>query len=132
MATEAGNCCAIFVARGLCEDERPINVRLRGAQNFFFDRLLAFRVQQKRGARAIGRGDAVRKHRDGNRLRQGRDLWGFMHSAMHAFIANTAPPSLMPRTGHVAAVPPAEGQTERAAVQQARTMCAAARDRTTP
>ena len=38
-------------------------------------------------------------------LRQGRDLWEFMHSAVHAFIANTAPPSLMPRTGSVAAAP---------------------------
>ena len=38
-------------------------------------------------------------------LRQGRDLWEFMHSAVHAFIANTAPPSLMPRTAAVAAAP---------------------------
>jgi len=38
-------------------------------------------------------------------LRQGRDLWEFMHSALHAFIANTAPPSLMPRAGAMAAVP---------------------------
>jgi transposase len=29
-------------------------------------------------------------------LRQGRDLWQFMHQAMSAFIANTTPPSLMP------------------------------------
>lgn len=32
-------------------------------------------------------------------LRQGVDLWDFMHMAAHAFIANTAPPSLLPRTG---------------------------------
>jgi len=38
-------------------------------------------------------------------LRQGRDLWEFMHSAVHAFIANTVPPSLMPRAGQIAAVP---------------------------
>lgn len=38
-------------------------------------------------------------------LRQGRDLWEFMHSAVHAFIANTAPPSLMPRSAAVATVP---------------------------
>ena len=36
-------------------------------------------------------------------LRQGRDLWEFMHGAVHAFIANTPPPSLMPRA--VAAAP---------------------------
>lgn len=50
-------------------------------------------------------------------LRQGRDLWDFMHSAVHAFIANTSPPRLMPRAGHVATVRPAEGKTERAAIQ---------------
>ena len=38
-------------------------------------------------------------------LRQGRDLWEFMHSAVHAFIANTAPPSLMPRTQPPSVVP---------------------------
>ncbi len=30
-------------------------------------------------------------------LRQGVDLWQFMHEAVTAFIANTAPPRLMPR-----------------------------------
>ncbi len=30
-------------------------------------------------------------------LRQGVDLWKFMHEAVKAFIANTTPPSLMPR-----------------------------------
>jgi len=30
-------------------------------------------------------------------LRQGVDLWDFMHKAVHAFIAKKAPPSLMPR-----------------------------------
>jgi transposase len=38
-------------------------------------------------------------------LRQGRDLWEFMHSAVHAFIANTAPPSLLPSTTTVAIAP---------------------------
>jgi hypothetical protein len=30
-------------------------------------------------------------------LRQGMDLWKFMHDAVLAWIANTAPPSMMPR-----------------------------------
>ena len=38
-------------------------------------------------------------------LRQGVDLWDFMHKAVHAFIANTAPPTLMPRSAHPGAVP---------------------------
>jgi transposase len=38
-------------------------------------------------------------------LRQGVDLWEFMHKAVHAFIANTAPPTLMPRSGRPGAVP---------------------------
>jgi transposase len=38
-------------------------------------------------------------------LRQGVDLWDFMHQAVHAFIAKTAPPSLMPRPTTVAVAP---------------------------
>jgi transposase len=38
-------------------------------------------------------------------LRQGLDLWEFMHKAAHAFIAKTAPPSLMPRPMPVAVAP---------------------------
>jgi transposase len=38
-------------------------------------------------------------------LRQGVDLWEFMHEAVRAFIAKTTPPSLMPRCTSLAAVP---------------------------
>jgi transposase len=38
-------------------------------------------------------------------LRQGVDLWDFMHRAVHAFIANTVPPSLLPRAGPPLAAP---------------------------
>jgi transposase len=38
-------------------------------------------------------------------LRQGVDLWDFMHKAVHAFIAKTTPPSLLPQPALVAAVP---------------------------
>jgi len=32
-----------------------------------------------------------------SRLRQGVDLWDFIYRAVHAFIANTTQPSLVPR-----------------------------------
>jgi len=54
-----------------------------------------------RGDHLLARGFSVHE----TCLRQGRDLWEFMHSAVHAFIANTAPPSLMPLAGRPAAVP---------------------------
>ena len=38
-------------------------------------------------------------------LRQGVDLWDFMHKAVYAFIANTAPPSMMPQAGRPSAIP---------------------------
>lgn len=38
-------------------------------------------------------------------LRQGRDLWEFMHNAVHAFIAGTAPPSMAPSLGAPQVVP---------------------------
>ncbi len=38
-------------------------------------------------------------------LRQGVDLWEFMHKAVHAFIAKSTPPSLMPRQASVAVAP---------------------------
>lgn len=46
-----------------------------------------------RGDQFLARGYTARE----TRLRQGVDLWGFMHQAVHAFIAKTAPPSLLPR-----------------------------------
>ena len=54
-----------------------------------------------RGDQFLSRGFSVHE----TCLRQGRDLWDFMHSAVHAFIVNTSSPSLMPRAGHVAGVP---------------------------
>jgi hypothetical protein len=48
-----------------------------------------------RGDQFLARGFSVHE----TCLRQGVDLWGFMHKAEHAFIANTLPPRLMPRTG---------------------------------
>jgi hypothetical protein len=54
-----------------------------------------------RGDQFLSRGLSVHE----TCLRQARDLWEFMSSAVHAFIADTAPPSLMPRTDPVAAAP---------------------------
>ena len=45
-----------------------------------------------RGDRFIARGFTAHE----TCLRQGRDLWQFLHGAVHAFIAGTAPPSLLP------------------------------------
>ena len=54
-----------------------------------------------RGDQFLARGFSVHE----TCLRQGVDLWNFMHKAVHAFIANTAPPSLLPRSGRPGAVP---------------------------
>jgi transposase len=52
-----------------------------------------------RGDQFLARGFSVHE----TCLRQGVDLWKFMHEAVVAFIANTAPPSMLPRP--MAAVP---------------------------
>ena len=49
-------------------------------------------TRSRRGDQFLSRGFSVHE----SCLRQGRDLWDFMHAAVHAFIANSAPPSLMP------------------------------------
>jgi len=54
-----------------------------------------------RGDQFLARGFSVHE----TCLRQGVDLWDFMHRAVHAFIANTAPPSLLPRAGSPLATP---------------------------
>ncbi len=46
-----------------------------------------------RGDQFLARGYTVHE----TCLRQGVDLWGFMHQAVQAFIAKTTPPSLLPR-----------------------------------
>lgn len=54
-----------------------------------------------RGDQFLARGFSVHE----SCLRQGRDLWAFMHSAVQAFIADTTPPSLMPVAAPVPATP---------------------------
>ena len=46
-----------------------------------------------RGDHFVARGFSVHE----TCLRQGVDLWKFMHAAVFASIANTVPPSLIPR-----------------------------------
>ena len=46
-----------------------------------------------RGDQFLARGFTVHE----TYLRQGVDLWKFMHEVVTAFIANTTPPSLIPR-----------------------------------
>jgi hypothetical protein len=68
------------------------------------------------GRKLLGLGLVMFRRRDGGQLTgekldglqrrmRGRDLWELMHSAVHAFIANAAPPCLMPRIAQVAAMP---------------------------
>jgi transposase len=54
-----------------------------------------------RGDQLLARGFTVHE----TCLRQGVDFWDFMHRAVDAFIANTDPPSLMPRTAPPSAAP---------------------------
>ena len=54
-----------------------------------------------RGDQFLARGYTVHE----SCLRQGVDLWGFMHKAVHAWIAKTVPPSLLPRLMTVAVAP---------------------------
>jgi hypothetical protein len=54
-----------------------------------------------RGDQFLARGYTVHE----TCLRQGVDVWDFMHKAVHAFIAKTAPPSFMPQARPLAVVP---------------------------
>ena len=77
------------------------NAAEQALRSIVLKRKISGPTRSLRGDQFLARGFTVHE----TCLRQGRDLWEFMHSAVHAFIANTAPPSLMPRTGSVAAAP---------------------------
>jgi transposase len=77
------------------------NAAEQALRSIVLKRKISGPTRSLRGDQFLARGFSVHE----TCLRQGRDLWEFMHSAVHAFIANTAPPSLMPNTGPVAAVP---------------------------
>ena len=77
------------------------NAAEQALRSIVLKRKISGPTRSLRGDQFLSRGFSVHE----TCLRQGRDLWDFMHSAVHAFIANTAPPSLMPRTGQVAGEP---------------------------
>ena len=78
------------------------NAAEQALRSIVLKRKISGPTRSLRGDQFLSRGFSVHE----TCLRQGRDLWDFMHSAVHAFIANTAPPSLMPRTAHVVAAVP--------------------------
>jgi transposase len=78
------------------------NAAEQALRSIVLKRKISGPTRSLRGDQFLARGFSVHE----TCLRQGRDLWEFMHSAVHAFIAKTAPPSLMPNAaGAVAAVP---------------------------
>ena len=69
------------------------NAAEQALRSLVLKRKISGPTRSRRGDQFLSRGFSVHE----TCLRQGVDLWDFMHRAMHAFIANTAPPSLMPR-----------------------------------
>ena len=77
------------------------NAAEQALRSIVLKRKISGPTRSLRGDQFLARGFSVHE----TCLRQGVDLWNFMHKAVHAFIANTAPPSLLPRTGSPLAVP---------------------------
>lgn len=68
------------------------NAAEQALRSIVLKRKISGPTRSLRGDRFIARGFTAHE----TCLRQGRDLWAFMHDAVHAFIAGTGPPSLMP------------------------------------
>ena len=79
------------------------NAAEQALRSIVLKRKISGPTRSLRGDHFLSRGFSVHE----TCLRQGRDVWEFMHSAVHAFIANAVPPSLLPQTG--AAVPAPTG-----------------------
>lgn len=77
------------------------NAAEQALRGIVLERKISGPTRSLRGDQFLARGFSVHE----TCLRQGVDLWDFMHRAVHAFIANTAPPSLLPRPGSPLAVP---------------------------
>ena len=75
------------------------NAAEQALRSLVLKRKISGPTRSLRGDQFLARGFSVHE----TCLRQGLDLWKFMHEAMVAFIANTAPPSMLPRP--MAAVP---------------------------
>jgi transposase len=77
------------------------NAAEQALRSLVLKRKISGPTRSLRGDQFLARGYTVHE----TCLRQGVDLWDFMHKAVHAFIAKTAPPSLMPRATPLAVVP---------------------------
>jgi transposase len=77
------------------------NAAEQALRSIVLKRKISGPTRSLRGDQFLARGYTVHE----TCLRQGVDLWDFMHKAVHAFIAKTAPPSLMPHAAPVAVVP---------------------------
>ena len=77
------------------------NAAEQALRSLVLERKTSAPTRSLRGDQFLARGFSVHE----TCLRQGVDLWDFMHKAMYAFIANTTPPSLLPRRGTPTAVP---------------------------
>ena len=69
------------------------NAAERALRSLVLKRKISGPTRSLRGDQFLSRGFTAHE----TCLRQGVDLWKFMHEAVNAFIANTTPPSLMPR-----------------------------------
>ena len=69
------------------------NAAEQALRSLVLKRKISGPTRSLRGDQFLARGYTVHE----TCLRQGVNLWDFMHQAVHAFIAKTAPPSLMPR-----------------------------------
>ena len=77
------------------------NAAEQALRSLVLKRKISGPTRSLRGDQFLARGYTVHE----TCLRQGVDLWEFMHKAVHAFIAKTEPPSLMPRPMPVAVAP---------------------------
>lgn len=77
------------------------NAAEQALRSLVLKRKISGPTRSSRGDQLLARGYTVHE----TWLRQGVDLWDFMHKAVHALIAKTAPPSLMPRATPLAVVP---------------------------
>jgi transposase len=77
------------------------NAAEQALRSLVLKRKISGPTRSLRGDHFLARGYTVHE----TCLRQGVDLWEFMHKAVHAAIAKTVPPSLLPRLMTVVAAP---------------------------
>jgi transposase len=77
------------------------NAAEQALRSLVLKRKISGPTRSLRGDQFLARGFTVHE----TCLRQGRDLWEFMHGAVHAFITKTTAPALLPAVGPLGAVP---------------------------